>query len=286
MARQYCLIRFDNAGSGLSDDRAGDFSLDAIADEIAVVADALGLRRFALFGRITGGLPAIVFAARHPERVTDLVLWNSFADHRRHGGEARMKAVLDLAATDWQLFTESISQAALGWQDGPTARAWAEVLRTATSQETFLKYLKARTSWDVTDLLGGIRARTLVMYDLNNELVNAARDQELAAAIPDARLAAVRSDGGVPGDEAIAAIEAFLGDAEAPAGGLPELTRRENEVVAVLITGASNQQIARSLSISVNTVTRHLTHIFDKLGVTSRSEAIARILAASGDRIP
>ncbi|MCB1685475.1 MAG: helix-turn-helix transcriptional regulator, partial [Pseudomonadales bacterium] len=64
-----------------------------------------------------------------------------------------------------------------------------------------------------------------------------------------------------------------------------ELTRRENEVVSLLVTGASNQSIATQLSISVNTVIRHLTNIFGKLGVTSRSEAIAHVLTTSRHRI-
>lgn len=281
IARRHRLIRFDNCGSGLSGEQIRDFSLDSLADEIATVAASLNLGRCALFGRITGGLPAIVFAARYPDRVTHLILWNSFADHQQHGARARMRAVLDLAAADWQLFTESISQAALGWQDSPASRTWAEILRAAGSQKDFLRYLEARAAWNVSNLLAGIRAKSLVLYDPRNELVDQARSQELAASIPDAQLLAVNGEGGMPGEDAIEAIEAFLEPTEPAAQDLPELTRRENEVMALLITGASNRAIAEQLHISVNTVTRHLTHIFGKLGVANRSQAIARAVARS-----
>lgn len=55
-----------------------------------------------------------------------------------------------------------------------------------------------------------------------------------------------------------------------------ELTRREIEIMALLATGASNRTIAEQLVISRDTVKTHLKHIFAKLGVTSRQQALAR----------
>ena len=279
ITRRHTLVRFDNRGSGLSRDQVGDFSLGSIADDIGYVADSLGRQRFALFGRITGGLPAVMFAALHPARVSHLILWNGFASHQSHGGHSRMKAILDLASADWELFTESISQAALGWQDSAAARAWAGVLRQATTQNAFLRYLNARTQWDVGPLLGSIRAKALILHDQNNQLASAERSQELAAAIPDAELATVTSMGGMPGADAIEVIEHFLTIDPPETLSVPSLTARENEVMTLVITGASNQSIADELGISINTVNRHLTHIFGKLGVSNRAQAISFVLS-------
>jgi two-component system, NarL family, response regulator LiaR len=52
------------------------------------------------------------------------------------------------------------------------------------------------------------------------------------------------------------------------------LSDREREVLQLLTEGQDNQAIARSLSISINTVEKHLKNIYQKLGVNSRSEAI------------
>ena len=60
-------------------------------------------------------------------------------------------------------------------------------------------------------------------------------------------------------------------------GGLiVPLTERELEVIRLLAAGRQNKEIAADLYVSVNTVKKHVTHIFDKLGVTNRTAATAR----------
>jgi DNA-binding NarL/FixJ family response regulator len=58
-------------------------------------------------------------------------------------------------------------------------------------------------------------------------------------------------------------------------GAASALTERERDVLAILITGKSNKDIAASLVISPNTVKRHLKAIFAKLGVRTRAAAVA-----------
>jgi DNA-binding NarL/FixJ family response regulator len=59
----------------------------------------------------------------------------------------------------------------------------------------------------------------------------------------------------------------------APGG---ELTRREQEVLEILARGASNQQIARTLGLSLKTVQNHVSRILDKLHATDRTQAAFR----------
>jgi DNA-binding NarL/FixJ family response regulator len=54
-----------------------------------------------------------------------------------------------------------------------------------------------------------------------------------------------------------------------------ELTAREQEVLALVVEGASNAQIGRRLGIAGGTVKNHISSIFEKLGVTQRTEAVA-----------
>ena len=62
-----------------------------------------------------------------------------------------------------------------------------------------------------------------------------------------------------------------------PAGEDPAfsaLSRREREILALMADGLANAQIADRLSISEKTVRNHVSHVFDKLGVWSRAQAI------------
>ncbi len=54
-----------------------------------------------------------------------------------------------------------------------------------------------------------------------------------------------------------------------------ELSDREREVLRLLVAGASNKGVAQQLHLSENTVKAHISHIFNKLGVQSRAEAVA-----------
>ena len=54
------------------------------------------------------------------------------------------------------------------------------------------------------------------------------------------------------------------------------LTRREQDVLRLLAEGASNQEIAQALVISLDTVKKHVSNLFRKLGVTSRAQVIVR----------
>ena len=101
---------------------------------------------------------------------------------------------------------------------------------------------------------------------------------------PDKILEAIREvkAGGAPmtGDIARRVVEAFKEPVAAPSAP-SQLSRREEEVLELLAKGAANKEIAATLSISLDTVRYHLKHIYEKLHVRSRTEAVAKYV---GDR--
>ena len=79
LGRFTTIYRYDERGFGLSEWEVEDFSLDArVSDLEAVVADA-GLDRFALMAMSQGGPVAISYAVRHPDAVSRMVFYSSYA---------------------------------------------------------------------------------------------------------------------------------------------------------------------------------------------------------------
>ncbi len=128
LARRFTLVRYDHRGGGLSSRGVVSQSIDDMVTDIESVADAVGADRFVLLGWIAGGMPAIAYAARRPERVSHLALWTA-APRDASKGNPRLGSLFQMAAADWELFTESLSHAALGWRNGDEARRWASVVR-------------------------------------------------------------------------------------------------------------------------------------------------------------
>src|SRR6478609_226480 len=79
LGRFVTLIRYDERGYGLSDWDVTDHGLEARIGDLTAVADHMGFERFALMGMAQGGPPAIAYAHRHPERVTRLLFYGSYA---------------------------------------------------------------------------------------------------------------------------------------------------------------------------------------------------------------
>lgn len=76
------LIRYDARGSGLSDRNVDDFSMHALIRDLETVVDAMKLGRFPLLGISQGVSVAVAYAAKHPDRVSHLVLYGGYARGR------------------------------------------------------------------------------------------------------------------------------------------------------------------------------------------------------------
>lgn len=92
--------------------------------------------------------------------------------------------------------------------------------------------------------------------------------------------------GGAPMTSEVArrVVESFRTPPSNPSG-TPDLSRRELEILNLLTQGYENKEIAERLSIGFETVRTHLKHIYEKLHVRSRVEAVATYLAG-GDKTP
>lgn len=136
------------------------------------------------------------------------------------------------------------------------------------------------------ELLPSVQVIMITVYDDADRVFNALRAGAsgyiLKRAAPERILQAIREvhAGGVPMSSEIArkVLSTFREPAPAPAAE-ENLSRREQEVLELLSQGCANKEIADKLSISIETVTWHLRHIYTKLHVRSRTQAALKYLS-------
>jgi class 3 adenylate cyclase len=164
IGRAQRLVRYDGRGTGLSDQSALDFSLDARVRDLEAVVDHLDLQTFALCGQIHGCQAAIAYAARHPERLTHLVLWNGYARGEEFARiTARWNSFRDLADDEWDGYTLAIANANTGYQDAALALETAKAYRKSMTFAGVRAFFASLEAQDVTSMLDAITTQTLVM---------------------------------------------------------------------------------------------------------------------------
>jgi class 3 adenylate cyclase len=229
LAEKRKLVRYDPRGFGLSVRNVTDMSLDATVLDLEAVVDSLGLESFALFGGLPLGGGAIAYAARHPERVSHLLLWCTWALSSDYHRSSQIQALVALRNKDWETFTEMAAHIIYGWTEGEPARRFAALMRESITQEALRAAQGAVDDLDVTALLPQVRSPTLVLHRRQFPWLDVDVATGLATRIPDARLALLEGESGAPflGDTepVLEAIDEFLGEGEEAAAGVKPLAK-------------------------------------------------------------
>ena len=207
LARKFTLVRYDARGNGLSDWDVANVSFDAWVSDLEVIADAVGWDRFPLLGMSQGCAISIAYAVRHPERVSHLILYGSFARGRMvraTSDEQREKihAMETLVRLGWgeenaafrQMFTSLFvpggTKEQIDW--------FNELQRRTASPECAARYFHITNNIDIRPLLPKVRVPTLVMH-LREDAVHAFEfGREVAAGIPGARFVPLHGKNHMP----------------------------------------------------------------------------------------
>jgi pimeloyl-ACP methyl ester carboxylesterase len=190
------LLRYDARGNGLSDWDVGEVGFDAWYADFEAVVDAAGFERFPVLGISQGAASAIAYAARHPERVSHLILLGAFAAGRRDPeGIAQRQAMATLIRTGWTdenpAFRQLFASLFIPGATRELADAFNELQRRSTSAECAARYYEAAGQLDVRQLLPKVTVPTLVMHARGDAMVPIEAGRLVAAAIPNARFVAL-----------------------------------------------------------------------------------------------
>ena len=286
-AQRFRLVRMDERACGLSDRGVAEVSFEHAVRDLEAVVDAAGVERFALFGHSQGGAISIEYAARHPGRVSHLVLLGAYARgaHHRNLGAGQLEeldAQLKLVERGWGRDDPSYRQMfAAQFVPGATLEELAsmsEMQRRSASAEDAARVIRSFLGIDVSAVAAAVRCPALVLHARGDRRVPFEEGRLLAGLIPGAQFVPLESDNHIllaheaAFGQFFELVQAFL------TGGTDSrfaaLSPREREVLELIAAGRDNAQIAARLALSEKTVRNNITRIFFKLGVQRRAQAI------------
>ena len=214
------LVIYDKRGQGLSDRLGRPPTLEESMDDLRSVMDAAGCERAAIFGVSEGGPMSMLFAASHPERVSSLVLYGTYA--RILVAPDFPQGVPENVFDEWVTLVREQWGGAVGvdlWAPSDLGNPefeqwWARLLRQGTSPSGALELMNLYRELDVRRILPAIDVPVLVLHRRRDRLVPARQGRYLAERIPDARYVELSGEDHLPtvGDQAalLDEVEEFL----------------------------------------------------------------------------
>lgn len=303
LSRDHTLVRYDSRGCGLSDRDVEHISMQAWIEDLETIALPLGVSKFPLIGLSQGAAIAVNFAARHPDRVSHLVLYGGCARgllKREPPAEIvdAAHAMLKAAELGWgadsssfrQVFISQLLHDATAQQQ----RAVDEAQRLTISGANARRFMEEVFEIDVRDVAQKIQCPTLVFHAKDDPCFPFEEGRLLASLIPNARFLPLPSKNHLP-FETEAAWPLFLSELrnflpeprqgttfageDASSRGaktLSPLTPRQLEILREVGLGLTDKQIARKFSLSPRTVEMHVANALSALQCRTRTEAVRR----------
>ncbi len=300
LSRENTLTRYDSRGCGLSDREVERISMEAWIEDLEAVVSTLDIDRFPLLGNSQGAAIAIGYAARHPDRVSHLVLYGGCARGllKRNPPPKIVDAaaaMLKAAELGWGADSSSFRQVFISQllhdATAEQQRAVDEAQRLTISGANAVRFMREVFEIDMRDVAPKVQCPTLVFHAKDDPCFPFEEGRLLASLIPDARLVPLPSKNHLPfeTDAAwplfLAELRAFLPTSgtgypvhEASAGpkNKPPLTPRQIEILREVGMGQTDKQIARKLSLSPRTVEMHVANALLALKCRTRAEAVRR----------
>ena len=293
MSQEYKLIRYDGRGCGLSDREAGVGSFATNQLDLEGVVAAAGLTKFVLFGASQGAAVAIEYAARHPDRVSHLIIYGGYLRgvlKRDPGPRVAEEAqtLLKIVELGWgrenSAFRQVFANQFIPDSTLEHLRAFDEIQRRTIEPEAAAKLLASFYDIDVSALAAAVVCPTLVLHAREDARIPFEQGRHVASAIRGAEFVSLESRNHIlldhqPAwqqffDEVRGFVRRHGGADLGAAASLGKLTPSEVRVLDLVAAGLNNAQIAAKLGIQPKTVRNHINHIFDKLDLPDRSRAI------------
>jgi pimeloyl-ACP methyl ester carboxylesterase len=207
------IIRYDTRGNGVTGGDVSEYTLDGLVADLEAVVDDLGLERFPLYAPFTGGLIAIAYAARHPERVTRMFLWSCYARGADFFEQPAIVALTTMLNRDWEQYCQAMGHALNGWVADGSANELIDLVTEGSTATVARTFLRDGPKLDTAVLLPLIRCPTLVAHRREEPIIGDI-GHRLAEDLPGGRLTLVDQTAVMPWgenvEEVVGIIDEFL----------------------------------------------------------------------------
>jgi pimeloyl-ACP methyl ester carboxylesterase len=208
LAAHFTLVRYDHTGAGLSDRTRQDFSLEREVLELRAVIERVTDEPVVLLGGSFGGPVATAFTALHPQLVSKLILYGSFADGTQLAPPEVKRAIVELVRAHWRLGARTLTSIIAPAVGDEATERLARHQYAAASAETAADLLALMYEMDVRELAPRITAPTLVIHRRQDRAVPLDAARDLAARIPSAMMVTLEGQVHLPWFENGAVLDA------------------------------------------------------------------------------
>jgi class 3 adenylate cyclase len=200
LAQHHMVVRFDKRGTGLSERDVSDlFSHESFVPDLEAVVDELRLQKFALYGLSAGGFLALLYYAKHPDRVSHLVFYGTSPkgpdDERRKRGATAIAVIRASWEVGSKFWAERLMPYGGTREDIERIARW---IRLAVTSDMFQRLIEIGNKRDdLRHLLVNVSVPTLVIHRREDH-VSFAGGRELASKIPGARFLPLEGSNHLP----------------------------------------------------------------------------------------
>jgi pimeloyl-ACP methyl ester carboxylesterase/DNA-binding CsgD family transcriptional regulator len=301
LEQRFHLIRFDLRDTGLSERGVANVSFQTWVEDIEAVVAAAAPPRFRIYGHSQGAALAVAYTTRHAGRIEQLLLGGAYvrgrlARARLPADRHQVEAFRSLIRAGWDnptpVFRHVFSELFFPQASDAQRAAWDHLQIQSASADAALRTTDVVDRIDVGELLPRVQVPARVLHSQDDKRVPLDEALRFAAGLPRSSFVMLpganhiwlETDPSWPIwlEQLDAFAAATAGDAQSRVQmderlrNLDTLTEREREVLEGIAAGRSNREICEALGVSPATLRNHISHVFAKIGVTQRAQAIVR----------
>ena len=220
LAQKVMVVFYDKHGCGQSDRDREEFTLDSELFDLETVVNQLGLEQFNLFGSSMSGPVSISYVARHPKRITRLILYGTYADGKTLAKKEVQSAIISLIRESRLFGSRTLADIFVPGGTKEELQSLANYQQLSSSPEITARLLELCYLIDVTEALSTIKIPTLILHREGDKSISIRHGRQLASEIPNSSFK-ILSGNAHPvwygeSNQIIEEIFEFLGEGKAP----------------------------------------------------------------------